>query len=242
MDATKIFHGDDDYIYLTIPYCEFYIPVFYFDRGFALDNVDRLTVFGIFNIGVFENGKLLEMRIMNIPSTIDMFVYDTEIRDIKLNNGKTEKCKVYKFYKDSKVCNINLVEDSDNASSYLNMLTSASIPDTIPYGMALAMWRKNLELNGVSFGVSSVILEIILSVIYRNKDAVEEKFSKRYGKDLSTTEFDYITASIRQICQYASTFVGMTFEDMNSMVTTSLNRARDGVKESETPVEKVIKM
>lgn len=242
MENNKIFHTDDTFIYLSIPYCEFYIPLFYFDKQFAVTGVDRVTVFGIFNVGIFEGDKLKELRTMNIPTTIDLFVYDTEIREITLSTGVVEKCMVYRYFKDNKICNANVVEDSDNASSYLNMLTSASIPNTIPYSEALSMWRKNLDLNGVSFGVSSAILEIILSVIYRNKDAIEEKFAKRYGSDMSCSEFDYITASIRQICQYASTFVGMTFEDMNSMITTSLNRTRDKTPESETPVEKVIKM
>ena len=242
MEPTKIFHEEDEYIHLTIPYCEFYIPMYYYDRQFAVDNVDTVSAFGIFNIGVFQGDKLLEMRIMNIPSTVDFFIYDYEFREVQLSNGVLEKCKVFKYYKGNKVCNVNLVEDSDNASSYLNMLTSASIPNTIPYSKALTIWRKNLELNGVSFGVSSVILEIILSVIYRNNKALEEKFCKRFGSDLSCSEFEYITASIRQICQYTSTFVGMTFEDMNSMITTALNRTRDKVQETETPLEKVIKM
>lgn len=242
MENKKIFYTDDSFVYLGIQYCEFYIPEMYFDKGFAIDNVDRLTVFGIFNVGIFENDKFKEMRIFNIPSTIDIYVYDSESREIKLNNGETQKCRVYKFFKDNKICLNSLVEDSDNASSYLNMLTSASIPNTIPYSKVLTIWRKNLELNGVSFGVSSAILEIILGVIYRDKKSIEHKFAKRYGKDQSCTDFDYQTASIRQICQYASTYVGITFEDMNSMLTTSINRARDNVSESETPVEKIIKM
>ena len=49
-------------------------------------------------------------------------------------------------------------------------------------------------------------------------------------------------ASIRQICQYTSTFTAVTFEDLDSMVTTSLNRERENIPETESPIEKIIKM
>jgi hypothetical protein len=49
-------------------------------------------------------------------------------------------------------------------------------------------------------------------------------------------------ASIRQICQYASTFTALWFEDFDAMVTTSLNRTRENKPEANSPLEKIIKM
>ena len=49
-------------------------------------------------------------------------------------------------------------------------------------------------------------------------------------------------ASIRSVCQYASTFSAITFEDMDSMITASVNRLRDKKEESESPVENLFKM
>ena len=48
-------------------------------------------------------------------------------------------------------------------------------------------------------------------------------------------------ASIREICRYTSTFTAMTFEDIDSMVTSSVNRTRQNIPEPISPVETTIK-
>ena len=51
-----------------------------------------------------------------------------------------------------------------------------------------------------------------------------------------------MSASIRQICQYNSTFTGIIYEDIDSMITSAINRNRNGKEEGDTPMEKIIKM
>lgn len=240
----SIFKENDGQICLNVPYCEFYIPMYYFDPSnkFAQDFIDRISILGIFNVGVFDNGKLKEIKTFNLPTFIEINVYQKEEREVVLTDGQPVKCLVCKYYKDNAICNSSIIEDSDNVSAYLNMIISGSLPKTIPYNKSLEIWRKCLELNNVGFGVSSTILELILSVVYRDKDNAEQKFCKKYGSDLSVSDFDYGLASIRQICQYASTFTALTYEDIDTMITTSINRQREGKEEAETPIEKIIKM
>ena len=123
----------------------------------------------------------------------------------------------------------------------LKMITSGNLPEIIPYSKCLDVWRKNQELNEVHFGVSSCYLEIILSTMFRNPNNLSQKFSAiASNKDVS--DYDYATASIRQICQYNSTFTALTFEDFDSMLTTSLNRTRLHKQEVDSPLEQIIKM
>ena len=119
-------------------------------------------------------------------------------------------------------------------------MTAGNLPNLIPYSKALEVWRKNQELNNVHFGVSSCYLEVILSAMYRNPNDLSQKFAK-IASDKGVSDYDYATASIRQICQYNSTFSALTFEDMDSMITTSLNKSRENVKEVESPLEQIIK-
>lgn len=240
----SIFKSDGNHIILNTDYCEFYIPLYYFDstKRFAEDFRDYISVLGIFNVGIFENGKFSKLSTFNIPTFIELKVYDSEERIVSLAGDEEVPCKVCKYYKGNIICNSTLIEDSSNVELFLNMIISGSLPKTIPYNKALDIWRKNLELNKVSFGVSSTVLELLLSVMYRNKDKPEEKFSKKIGKDSSVSEYDYQMVNIRQVCQYASTFTAVTFEDIDSMLTTSLNRTREKKKETESPIEKVIKM
>lgn len=237
-----VFRSDGSFIYLDIPYCEFYIPMFYFDssKRYAEDLSNKINVFGFFNVGIFSNGKLKEMKTLNLPTMIEINVYDSEVRDITMTNGKTTPCKVIKYLKDAKIMQSMIFQDDTNAKNMLKMITSGNLPEIIPYSKCLDVWRKNQELNEVHFGVSSCYLEIILSTMFRNPNNLSQKFSAiASNKDVS--DYDYATASIRQICQYNSTFTALTFEDMDSMITTSLNKSREKIPERESPVEKIIK-
>lgn len=240
-----IFVSDGRNVVLKDAYCEFYIPMYYFDKkyNFAEDNGTSVHLLGLFNVGIFKNGKLEYIDTFNIPSWIDIQQYEYEIRDIDMPGQGLVPCHVMKFYKDSVICNDSIVQDSTNAQIMLRCINFGKLPKTIPYTKAIQVWRKNQKMNGVNFGVPAIILEIVLSVAYRYKNNLGYKFAKVYGpKDSKLTEYDYEMASIRKICQYASTFSGITFEDIDSMITTSVNRAREKKPEADTPVEMLFKL
>ena len=88
----------------------------------------------------------------------------------------------------------------------------------------------------------AVIEELILAVAYRYKKDPSRKFAQVAGKDDNVSMFDYVMNNIRAICQYTSTFTGLTFEDMDSMITTSLNRTKTKGNESSSPLEDLIKL
>lgn len=238
----KVFRRDNEYIYLNVSYCEFYIPMYFYNenRKFAQECADSLKLLGICDVGIFENGKLKEMRTLNLPTFINIFVYDSEIRDVVLRNGSTEKCKVIKYLKDAKIMSAVLFQNDSYSKDYLQYILGAKLPKTIPYSKALEIWRKNQRVNKVYFGVSSTYLELVLASIHRNPNNMSEKFAYIAGNE-EVGDYDYKLANTRQICQYNSTFSAITYEDIDSMITTSLNKARDKSKETISPVEQIIK-
>lgn len=242
----SIFKSDGNNITLNTDYCEFYLPVDYFadNSKFGNDYRDYINVIGVFNIGIFENGKFKEIKVFNVPTFIDLQVYDYEMRDVDMGikNGELVSCKVLKYYKGQEICKSSIIEDSSNVELFLNMIISGALPRTIPYDKVLDVWRKNLSLNHVSFGVPSTVLELVLAVMYRNPEKYEEKFSKYLATHPNASMYDYVMVNIRQVSQYNSTFTAVTFEDMDSMITTSLNRSRENKDETISPVEQVIKM
>lgn len=237
----NIFRSDDRYIYLNVQYCEFYVPMSYFDSKWMVQLSDTIKGLGLFNIGIFENGELKDIRLLNLPTSVEFFVYDTERRTMNFKGEENVQCLVLKYIKDQKIMESSTIEDSSSSEMYLDIILKGKVPPSIPYTKVLNVWIKNQTLNKVSFGVPSAVLEMILAVCYRDKNNMEQKFSTVIGKDLNVSEWDYKMAKIREICQYASTFSAMTFEDINAMITTSVNRTREKRYEMESPVEKIIK-
>lgn len=241
------FRSDDNYIYLDCPSCEFYIPEYYFSEkkgGFATDMGNTIEVLGVFDVGFFDtNGKLVKMSVLNIPTWITINVYDSESKNVDLP-GESEpvKCRVVSYMKNSKIMNSSIIESKNAISSYVSFILKGKVPNNVPYDKSLSIWRKNQELNGSGLGVPSVILELILSVSYRDKKNPYVKFSETISNNPSTSLYDYTMASIRQICQFNSTSTAITFEDIDSMITSSINRGVKREKEEYSPVESLLKL
>ena len=239
------FKSDGKFIYLDAPYCEFYVPKYYFEStgGFAEDYGSKIRGIGVFDVGFFENDKLKEMRVLNIPTWTDFFVSEYEERAVSLPNDESPtECRVLKYIKGEKITNATVVQDSSNAEAFANFIIKGKIPAIVPYEASIQLWLQNMELNGVNLGVPSVIEELILSSAYRYKNDPGKKFAHVIGKDLSVSQYDCIMQNVRQICQYTSTFTGLTFEDIDSMITTSLNRTRNNGTEAYSPIEDIIKL
>ena len=226
-------------------YLELYIPEFYFEKAyhFGEDLGDIYNVFGVFNVGIFTNGKLSYIDTMNCPGNILINVYEMEYRTVDLPGSGSTPCRVIKYYEKNTLFKNFMVKDSLNAQVFLRSITYGKLPANIPYSKSIQIWQKNQSMNDVNFGVPSIIQEVVLRVMYRDKNNIANPFSVVIGRpDSKASDYDYEMVSVRQVCQYASTFSAITFEDFDAMVTTSLNRKRDHRQEIDSPVEDLFKM
>ena len=135
-----------------------------------------------------------------------------------------------------------IVKDADNVEGYLDFIMKGKMPHNIKYSDSIDIWIKNQKMNGTRLGVPSTELEMILAVYYRYKNDPTKKFATVIGADKSVSEYDYVMKNTRQICQYTSTYAGITFEDIDSMITTSLNRTKRKEAELNTPTESILKL
>ena len=237
------FKSDGKFIYCEAQYIEFYLPKYYFDEKFATDLGEMIRAIGIMNVGIFSNGKCTEMKVLNVPTSVDIFVNDSEDRLVKYpSTGVEEACLVLKYNKGDKVMNSSVVEDSVNCENFVDMINKGKLPPIIPYGESIEVWKKNMELTGVNLGVPYVIYELILSAAYRYKKDQTQKFGKAAAENPGLSDYDYTMNRIREICQYTSTFTAVTYEDIDAMITTSLNRTKTKAPEAYSPVEDIIKL
>lgn len=238
--------NDGENLIFTGPYMEMYIPESYFQSKFAEDYGNTVQAFGLFNVRVFdEHEKPMKLETLNVPTMIYLYPSEIEKRKTQLIPGpdnEVEEYRVAKFYRGATIMKSSIPQDATNVELFLKMLTNGKVPSTIPYDQVLQVWQKNLDLNGVKLGVTSAILEIIISEIYRNPKKPEETFAKVIGKNPSTSKYAYRATNIREICARNSTFAALTFEDMDQMITSSLNISKYNKAESTSPIEKIVKM
>jgi len=236
--------NDGENLIFTGNYLEFYIPSFYFESKFAENYGSAINVFGLFNVRMFDDkGSALQLETFNMPSMIYIYPTEVEKRDIQLiDDSEIESYYVAKFYRGSMIMNNSIAQDANNVELFIDFLFRGKIPKTIPYSSILSIWQKNLSINGVEIEVTSTILEIIIAEIYRDKNKPEQTFAKVIGKNPSVSQYAYKAANIREICTRNSTFAAITFEDLDSMFTASLNINKYNKQETESPVEKIIKM
>jgi hypothetical protein len=191
-----------------------------------------------------EKMNPMKLETINFPSMISIFPSDIEEKKLTLIEGdnEPEPYLVAKFNKGSRLMRSSIVQESANVELFINLITKGKIPVTIPYSQILNIWLKNLSVNNIKLGVVSSVLEAIIAQFYRDKAKPENKFAMRIGKDPTTSEYAYKPANIRELCARNSTFAALTFEDMDAMLTSSINIKKLNKEEIDSPLEKLLKM
>jgi hypothetical protein len=242
----EFFQRKGDSVLFTGNYMEAYIPIEYFEKGIAVENGDKIDLFAIFNFKVFStlnpDRKSAKLLTFKFPSSIITKPHSSEDDDIELISGSGEqRYKVLKYFKNDEILTtINVVQSINNVEKFIDLLNAGKLPNTIKYNMILDLFLKNLEINKINLDVSSVVLEAMITQIYRYKDDRALPFRKVIGKNKKVTEYDYKTANMREIAELGSTFTALTFEDIDTMITASINRNLYKRQEAQSPVEKII--
>lgn len=239
----KFLKNNGNSIVFTGHYLEIYIPEKFFETKLAQIEGSTVRTFGLLYCAVFDQkDKPIVKDIINLPTTIYLNLKDIESRKLNLHENDTDgSYKVVKFYKDDNIMPAGLQPNSTNAEMFVDMLIGGKL-DYVPYDRLLEVWMTNLRLNKMKLGVSSAVLELILGELYRDKSDPSYKFSRAVNANPKISQYKYRAAGVRELCSRNSTFAALTFEDMDSMITSSLNMNKYNKKQSESPIEKVIKM
>ncbi|MDD3172129.1 MAG: hypothetical protein PHF63_00420 [Herbinix sp.] len=222
-----------DHIIFTGNKLDVMIPYHYIERNLATLYGERIELFGL--VDVLLDDKIKE--VLNLPTMIT--IYPHEINEKTIDN---EKYVIATFFKNDIFTDVNIRQDSSNVEIFINMIFSGKMPRFLKYNDILKVWLKNLSLNSIDLGTSSTILEIIIAEVCRYKNDPQFKFAEMIAKDPTISQYDYTMASIRDICAQNSTFAALTFEDMDAMIISSLNINKYKKEESDSPIEKTIKM
>lgn len=234
------------YLVLDCPYAEFYVPKYYTDSNMAEDCGEYFKCFGLFYVRTFDkiNGNPNPYEILKLPSMINLFPDSRENRKMTIDgDDKEDDYIILKFYKGDQVTQSSVTCVNTMPEDFLNLVLSGKIPKNVPYKDVLSAFIKVFTMNKVGMPCPLFTLEMILSEVYRAKGQNELKYGQVLAKTFKPNDrqLDYSTANIRSICKANSSFAGVSFENIDEMMTSAINSNRQNRKETRTPFEDVIK-
>lgn len=234
----------DGFIVLNCSYAEFYVPKQYIEKGLATDNGETYNAFGLMYLRTFSAmDKPNELEILKIPNILSFFPNDKENRKMTIGNDDEADYIVLKFFKGDRLFQEAIRCDSAAPEGFLNMVLGGQIPRNIPYDKTLSVFLKVFEQNKVKLPAPAIILEMILSEVYRYKDDNALKYGQYLSKNFNPKkkQLEYSLANVRTICKNNSSFAGVSFENIDEMLTSAINNTKYNRKETKTPFEEVIK-
>ena len=235
-----VLYAKDSRIYCN-EYFEVYIPKIYFDS--ENDNAENrgstIEVLGILYCRTFKNGEPGKIQLFSIPTVINLHVYSTRDDVIEVH-GKKIDVLALEYLKDSYIVHQTLPKGREVANTYLDSILGGKLPSTLEYKGGINTWWKNLEISGISYKVPSKIFEMVIAASYRDPKNPKKRYGQVYGKQEVPDEFGYKAQGVRETVKNLSTFSGMVFEDISTMITNGLNNSLDHIEEPISPLEKII--
>jgi hypothetical protein len=240
----------DDIIYLDEGKMEIFTPQDYIGTISHI-NGDILKTFGAAVYKFYKDpkdkkptkvGTLMLPSFLNFyPTYIDQNVNDTIWDGIYTDLNENTYCKL-SFEKGSRVVQRFSIQHLDNVVTFLDLLMARKVDNNIPYPLLSKIFTKNSTDNGVDLGVPIQIIDLIIYKVCRDKKDVSRPFGQIIGKNPKVSPIAYQFANMRDICGADSVFAALTFEDMNTMLDSSLNMTMNGDSQNLSPTEQIIKM
>jgi hypothetical protein len=234
----------DGMIVLNCPYAEFYVPKQYIEKELAVDCGESFQAFGLMYLRTFSAlDKPNELEILKIPNILNFFPSEKENRKMTIGGDYEDDYIVLKFYKGNNIFPSAVRCDNASPENFLNMLLGGQIPKNIPYDKMLEIFLKVFEQNKIGLPAPAIMLEMIISEVYRYAGDNSLKYGQFLAKkfDPNKKQLEYSLANVRTICKNNSSFAGISFENMDEMITSAINNKMYNRTETKTPLEDVIK-
>lgn len=133
------------------------------------------------------------------------------------------------------------IKDID--SMLLRVIDQGKMPLTVSYTESLNIMLNLFESADVlnKVGVSSSVLEILLSEMYRNKHNVNEPFRKLLATSKTASLYDYKLVRMNRLSGLNSVFNAIYGENTVQQLTNAIIRTREKIPDRPTPMEKLMR-
>ena len=200
----------------------FYVPEYYFERGYAVMYGDMISLIGVLDYAIFDkNGKHSGLKPFRFPTLFLTYPGETEkIKNVKLTKtSETQDYRLLKYKKgDQIVVQTKVPQNIGTAEEFYKMFTSGKLPTTIRYDVLHEYFIDNIELCGSKYGLNMQIFGIVIGEMCRNPNNVKEPFRVTQMKDMTA----YKPVNISEIPRYVSPYTAVTSENWDESLTNAM--------------------
>lgn len=223
----------------------FYIPKDFFNNTtknpIAQIEGEYVTSIGVMNWTIIdEKGKRGPIKLFNYPTMIMCKPYEIEdIKDVSLCNEEPTDYKMLKFKKGDEIISQTRVPVLvDNVELFFTMLfMTAKMPKSISYDKIWKLFLKNGELNGVKYKLNIQIINLLISLVYRNSANTAELFRNTDMRSM----VNYKMMSLKQVPKFISPYSSIVSEGFDqAFMAASLMKDLPEDEIPDSPLEKVI--
>lgn len=234
----------DNKMIVTAPILEVYLPFEYVTKGLYSMKGEFIDFFAVCNIKAFKNETELEHReaVKTIPVGLCIMITsnpsELDVAEVKFSpESPFRKCQILRYYKDDEFAvNTSCISQAGNVSSFMDMLENGKL-DFIPVRFIRDIIDRAEKINRMDLRLSSEAKDALIAESYRDPNNIHRGL--RFAKDKNSEKVLSVTA--REDAILSSTYQAFTFEDVNSSLIASVNRAKAGVKEEPTVMEQIIR-
>lgn len=216
---------------------DIYIPRSYFDENIAEIIGSKLSVLGIFkfNVALSEGGSETSY-LMNFPNQITIS-FSSQYNKKAAFDGAEDSFIVFNLEKDDIFMESEtIVPTAKNVEKFAKLLHAGKLPKTSYEAIYHQYIQVQLD-NNASLRVPSTTIESIIAELTRSEKDISKPF--RLSSDPKGKGFKLI--NLKQLPQLISTFSGVSFENIDNAITTSIVRKRQDKPNLITPMEETIK-
>lgn len=228
---------------VTCPILEVYVPYEYESSGLYYVDAEDIQLFAVANFRIFNNEKELNTRDNKdtYPLCIAAFIStkprEIDIDEVSLYVGSAKrKSIILRYYaSDIFVINRNIIMSIRNMSNLMRLLVGGKL-DILPYEAISKCMIAAQDIDNISLGLPEEDIDGLVAERCRDpkRPTKKARFMDEYPKEI-------LSVNPREEINMTSTFNAFSFEDPNNALVAAHNRAKKGVKEPESIMEKIIK-
>lgn len=239
MNIQDVLKKEDDKVIFTKPYGQVEIPEGYFDKKLAVFVVDKLEVFGIFQLYVWDDYDLEDTK--NKPVVFSIQVpcrlllsprsYKEEVKD-----GK--RVLILEFMnEDVFIQSTKIIQTVLNVESAFNILFNNFIPPSMDYDDVINFIENSSEINKINLKATIVNIEMIVMKMCKNPNNYSEDFRKILAKDKNYNKKNFKVIRLMDAAKYENAFQAITSANPMVGIMKSISDSKKGRVPENSPVE-----